>query len=45
MLWDPEATTIVSSSDFAGAVANSPLLGRSIRGRCRALVVRGALLL
>ena len=44
MLWDPEATTIVSSSDFAGAVANSPLLGRSIRGRCRALVVRGATL-
>ena len=44
MLWDPDATLIVSSSDFAGAVSNSPLMGQTLKGRCRALVLRGELL-
>lgn len=41
MLWDPTVERILAPADFAGAVANTPLLGRTLRGRCRGVSVRG----
>lgn len=41
MVWSPNVERVLSAETFAGAVANTPLLGEKVKGVCRGIVVRG----